>query len=135
VKRMFNGIGTVIGILMAAMGAIHSLLGWKQVQKLLEPVNVPADFISGLAVPWHYTGLGMIVFGSIVSGFFAQRLRGASPPAFPALVTGLFYVAFALLGAIFIKPDPTFAMFGIPGALILVSIFAGRTSAVRKAVV
>ena len=123
-KKTLNVLGIVGGVLMIASGAMHSLMGWTELNKSAG-TKVPQEFVAGLAVPWHYTGLGMVVFGVLAIWFFVQRLRRIAVPAFPAMLVGLFYCAFALIGFLFIKPDPFFAMFGIPGTLVLLGVYGG----------
>ena len=112
-------IGVIAGLLMSLGGVAHSLMGWKQVRHILAQSTAPADFSDGLAVPWHFAGLVMVMSGVIVVAFFVSALRGQPDSRFAVLVIGATWLLFAIWGAIFVKPDPFFAIFAVPGIMVL----------------
>jgi hypothetical protein len=71
--------------------------------------------------------LGMIG-GLIVVLSLTARRRGRPGSALPVLLTGLTGTAFGLGGMIAVKPDPTFAIFLVPGLLVL----AGSSNSVTE---
>lgn len=113
-------IGVIAGALMVFSGAAHSLMGWKQARHILARTTASADFSDGLAVPWHFAGVAMVMSGVIVIAFFISALRGRPESRFAVLVIGAAWLLFAIWGATFVKPDPSFAIFGLPGILVLI---------------
>ena len=120
-SRSREWIGIFGGALMMASGALHSIAGWPALQATMRETNTPRMVVDGLAVPWHFAGAGMIVFGLLVILDLRGARRGAasSPPM--SRVIGGCYLAFGLAGLVAIKLDPTFAMFIIPGLLALIA--------------
>jgi hypothetical protein len=60
----------------------------------------------------------MVLFGALAAlDLYRARARQASAPI--TMVIGVAYVLFGAAGMIFIKPDPTFALFIVPGLLLL----------------
>jgi hypothetical protein len=103
--------------LMAASGIVHSLVGWPALRRTLSETT-PAAVIEGLAVPWHFAGVAMIVFGVLaaIDVALARRTQRSAPVS---TFVGAAYVLFGLAGLVAIKPDATFALFIVPGLLVL----------------
>jgi len=110
-------IGIVAGVLMMASGLLHSIAGWPGLKAAMGQTNTPRAVVDGLAVPWHFAGIGMVVFGLLVILDMRAARRGlpSNPPV--NRVIGGFYLAFGLVGLVAIKLDPTFALFIVPGLL------------------
>jgi hypothetical protein len=106
-------------VLMVVSGTIHSLVGWPALRQTLS-ATTPAAVVDGLAVPWHFAGVAMIVFGVLAASDVQQARRARRSPR-AATIIGAAYVLFAVAGAVAIKPDPTFAIFIVPGLLILLA--------------
>ena len=112
-------VGFLAGALLVASGLMHSLLGWREMRAAFSPTGAPPDLVAGLAVPWHFAGLSMVTFGVLViAGFMGAARRREGSLRTPRIIA-LAYVAFAIGGAIFIKLDPTFLLFLVPGAMVL----------------
>jgi hypothetical protein len=64
--------------------------------------------------------MAMMVFGLIAAiDLRTARVRGVRPST--ALMVGAAWVLFGLAGIAGVKPDATFALFIVPGALLLAS--------------
>ncbi len=74
----------------------------------------------GLRIGWQWGGVAMLGFAIICGAIFVHRLLGRTVSAFPALVTGLLYIAFGAF-ALNLSGNPFFAVFIVPGALLLVA--------------
>lgn len=97
--RVRAGLGLVAGVLLILSAAAHSLMGGKAMGAQMEAAHVPLDLSRGLLVGWHFGGVAMLAFGLIAVAVFAKRLRGESVSALPAVVIGLAYLGFGVLGA------------------------------------
>jgi hypothetical protein len=112
-------VGFLAGAILVASGLMHSLLGWREMRAAFSPTGAPPDLVAGLAVPWHFAGFSMVNFGALViSGFLGAARHHEGSLRAPRIIA-LAYVAFALGGATFIKLDPTFLLFLVPGAMVL----------------
>lgn len=111
--------GWIGGAIMALSSAAHSLLGWKALAEQLAATTAPADLVRGLALGWHFAGAAMLAFAVIVCAVFGAALKGRSRPALPAVVIGLLYVVFGVAALALSGLDPFFAIFVVPGLLVL----------------
>jgi hypothetical protein len=115
-------LGIVAGLAMVLSGVAHSVLGWPALQQTLDTTNIPDDVRRGLAVPWHFAGMAMVLSG-VLAVMTVLRMRGGAVTAWPAVVVAGAWMLFGLWGLIALKRDPTFLMFILPGALLLVAVF------------
>jgi hypothetical protein len=112
-------VGFMAGAILVTSGLMHSLLGWREMKAAFSPTGAPSELVAGLAVPWHFAGLSMVTFGALViAGFLGAARHHEGSLRVPRIIA-LAYVAFAVGGAIFIKLDPTFLLFLVPGAMVL----------------
>jgi hypothetical protein len=103
---------------MGAAGLVHSLAGWPALRRTMAGTSVPAEVVDGLAVPWHFAGMAMVLSGVLVA--LDLRAPRASPaPRRFAMTIGAAYVLFGFAGLALVKADPTFALFIVPGLLVL----------------
>ena len=114
-------LGLIAGVVMAASGIAHSAVGWRALQQTLRTTNVPDDVSRGLAVPWHFAGMTMVLSG-VLAAMTVLRMRGGTLTAWPAVVVGAAWILFGLWGLVAVKRDATFLMFIIPGALLLAAV-------------
>ena len=74
------------GLILIASSVAHSLLGWPQLSMRLNTEHVPLDLIAGLAMGWHFAGVGAQVVDVIQRDAFDQldapvlRVTGADVP-------------------------------------------------------
>jgi hypothetical protein len=115
-------VRSVLGLVAAAIlilsSAAHSLLGGPALHSQLVALSVPRELIRTLQFGWHFGGLAMLAFGIIAMGIFVALLRGRNVSAFPALVIGITYLAFAAW-ALAVTRNPFFAVFLAPGAMLV----------------
>ena len=114
--RNILGLVAVLVILLSSFA--HTILGWKSLQPRIAATGAPADLIVGLRIGWQWGGVAMLGFGIICGAIFVHRLRGQSVSSFPAVVTGLLYIAFGAF-ALNLSGNPFFAVFIVPGVLLL----------------
>jgi len=114
-------LGLIAGVAMAASGVAHSAVGWRALQQSLNATNVPDEVSRGLAVPWHFAGMAMILSG-VLAVVSVVRMRGGTPSEWPAIAVSAAWILFGLWGLLAVKRDPTFLMFIIPGALLLAAV-------------
>ena len=114
-------LGIFVGALLVASSAAHSLLGWPQLTGRLVATQAPADLITALKIGWHFAGLAMFTFGTVVIWTFENYLRGRPVSLRPAQIIGLVYLAFGLWALAVSKFDPFFFIFIVPG-LTLVAV-------------
>ena len=115
-------IGALGGLLMFGFGVTHSFVGWPALVTELRQWNVPAPVISGLTLPWHFTGLAMAVFGWIGVSVSWRRPPGA---ATTGLVVGSASVAFGIVSA-FVVPVVPLLVYSLPGLLIVAGALPRR---------
>ena len=111
--------GLTAGILVLLSSAAHSLLGWKQLSGELAKTNAPADLVRGLAIGWHFGGAAMVAFGIIAVTLCGGALRGRAVSAFPLKVIGGVYLLFGVAALVASGGEPFFAIFIVPGLLLL----------------
>lgn len=111
-------LGLFASGIMILLGAVHSLVGWREFRRTTGVSDLPPPVLQGLAVPWHFTGLSMVAFGCVAAYALYEARRGGGSLT-PAVIIGAAYVLFAVLCMALIKVDATFLMFLLPGALLL----------------
>jgi hypothetical protein len=114
-------LGSIAGFLMAVSGVAHSAVGWRALQRTLSTTNVPDDVAQGLAVPWHFAGMAMLLSG-VVGVTTVWRMRSGETTAWPAIAVGAAWVLFGLWGLAVVKRDATFLLFIVPGVLLLAAV-------------
>jgi len=117
--RMRFWAGTIGGVLLVALGAMHSLLGWPALRASFARTSAPAPLVQGLAVPWHLAGMSMVMAGVLAIVGCVRGARGRDTSRWPLLVVGGAYAVFGLAGLVLVGVDATFAMFVVPGVLLL----------------
>ena len=113
---------------MIVSAAAHSLLGWKELKGALGSTQVPADLIQALGLGWHFAGVAMLAFGTIVVALFAQRLLGRTAPLMPANVIAAAYVAYGVGALLVTRFDPFFLVFVVPGIMLSIASVARRAA-------
>ena len=116
-NRFSVALGVPAGAIMIASSAAHSLLGWPQLRASLARAQTPPDLITGIAVAWHFGGVAMFAFGSLVILLFVDVLRHRSVSFLPAWLIALLYTVFGC-GALFVTGNPFFLIFVVPGVLL-----------------
>jgi hypothetical protein len=126
--RFRRYLGDIVGSLLVLSGIAHSFAGWPAMRRTFAATNAPASIIDGLAVPWHFTGAAMGAFGVLAIVAWHREVAAADPFARVMRVAiGAVYIGFALWAFVFVKLDPTFLMFLVPG-LLLVAIRPPRAT-------
>jgi hypothetical protein len=113
-------LGVLGGVLMILSGLVHSSIGWRELRKAFTKANVPNDLVVGLAVPWHFAGLAMVTFGALAILMLLRNRDDRAAMLVPLVIAGA-YIVFGAIGLAAIKVDPTFLMFLVPGALLLIA--------------
>lgn len=111
-----GSLGAILIILSAPM---HSLVGWPELRSQLVGVTAPADLLLGLQIGWHFGGAAMVALGFIALHVFYRRARGETASLVPAWTVAGLYVLFGGTALVVTGLDPFFAVFIMPGALIL----------------
>lgn len=109
-------LGIIAAVILILSSAAHSLMGWKALAAQLAQANAPADLIGGLRIGWHFGGACMLTLGIIVLTIFIRRM-----PAMPAFATGVLYVVFGAWALAVSDFNPFFAIFIVPGVLLLIA--------------
>ena len=113
---MSRVLGIIAGVVLILSSAAHSLMGWKALGAQLVQAKAPADLIRGLRIGWHFGGACMLTFGIIVLMIFIRRL-----PSLPAFAISVLYVVFGAWALAVSDFNPFFAIFIVPGAMLLVA--------------
>ncbi|MBI3789706.1 MAG: hypothetical protein HY275_02375 [Gemmatimonadetes bacterium] len=116
-SRLRSLVGFTAGGVMVASGLAHSVLGWPAVQAALRNADAPA--VAGLAVPWHFAGVAMVTLGALAVLCVLRAVRGEAALLMPVRVVAIAYLLFGAAGLVLIRPDPTFLLFLVPGAMLL----------------
>ena len=109
-------LGIIAAIILILSSAAHSLLGWKALDAQLAQTNAPADLINGLRIGWQFGGACMLTFGIVVLMIFLRRM-----PTLPAFAVGVLYVVFGAWALAVSGFNPFFAIFIVPGVMLLVA--------------
>jgi hypothetical protein len=112
-------LGYVAVGVMILSGLVHSFVGWPAFTKVMRETNTPPDVVRGLAVPWHFTGAAMVTFGILAA--LLLRAPQSSVRSLGLLIIAAAYLVFGAAGLLLLKLDPTFLMFIVPGALLIVA--------------
>jgi len=112
-------VGLVIGCMLLASSAAHSLLGWPPQQTALVSGHASPGLIARLAMGWHFAGLAMLVFGAIAVFTFVMRLRRRPVALWPVRLVAAGYVAYGA-GALALLGGDAFFLFTflLPGILL-----------------
>jgi hypothetical protein len=118
-KQLRNILGFIVGAMLIASSAAHSLLGWRQLRADLSKAQLPAELILGLEIGWHFAGAAMFAFGCIVIFLFINKIKEQTISLRPAFIIALVYLAFGSWALAVSKFNPFFLIFIIPGLLLL----------------
>ena len=125
-----NRLRCLAGLLAAAFlilsSAMHSILGWKQLNANLAAAKVSAELTLGLKAGWQFAGVAMLAFGIIAFTILLKVYRGENVSAFPVIIIGAAYVAFGAWALVASDWDLFFFMFLIPGVVLLLAIPSQR---------
>jgi hypothetical protein len=124
--RLRTVLGLIVGAMLVASSAAHSLLGWPPQRAALEALHASSDVILGLAVGWHFAGVAILTFGAVVLYLFMARLRGRDVPLAPASIIGVAYGVFGV-ACFAVSRVPFFlGVFTVPGLLLLAAAWPER---------
>ena len=112
------------GLLMMASGAVHSLIGWPELQRSLRSAGTPAELALGLAVPWHFAGASMVGFGILILWLISRRERTAASNGTLGVI-GSIYVLFAAWALLAVKADAFLLIFMVPGLMVWGALWRG----------
>jgi hypothetical protein len=119
--RVRNILGLIASGIVILSSGIHAILGWKQLSRQLAGIAAPGDLTLALKIAWQFGGVAMLTFGVITAVSFVRRLQGQDVPTLPIALIGIAYVTFGSWALIASSFDPFFAVFIVPGLLLLVS--------------
>ena len=125
-------LGIFVGALIVASSIAHSLLGWREFGARLVATQAPADLITGLKIGWHFAGVAMFTFGTVVIWTFENYLRGRPVSLRPAQIIGLVYLAFGLWALAVSRFDPFFFIFIVPGLTLVAVAWWPTTVPIRR---
>jgi Predicted permeases len=126
-KRWREVIGLIATAILFLSSGAHTILGWKSLEPRIASFGTPKDLITGLRIGWQWGGVAMLALGIIAASIFIQRFRGAAVSMFPVRVIGFVYVAFGAW-ALNLSGDPFFAIFIVPGVLLLLASLPNHRS-------
>ena len=112
-------VGMCAGLMLILSAGAHSLAGWPGLRAQLLAAQVPVDLLAGLGMGWHFGGASMLVFGVLMFALFIARFRGERVAAWPAMLIGAMYVAFAAWVTVQNGWDAFYLVFLVPGMLLL----------------
>ena len=112
-------VGLVMGCMLLASGAAHSLVGWPAQARELAVVHASPEQVARLAMGWQFSGLAMLVFGSIAVVTFVNRLRRRPVDLWPVWLVALGYVTYGAAALVLFGGDAFFLFtFLLPGVLL-----------------
>lgn len=127
-----NRLRYLAGLLAAAWlilsSAFHSILGWKQLNANLAAAKVSAELTLGLKAGWQFAGVAMLAFGIIAFAILLKAYRGQNVYAFPIIIIGAAYTAFAAWALLASNWDLFFLMFLVPGVFLLLAVPPKRST-------
>jgi hypothetical protein len=118
VNRLRVALGLLAGVLMILSSAAHSLLGWSGLRAELAKVQAPVNLVTGLSIGWHFAGLAMFAFGSLVLLTFIDAVRGRAVSFRTAGLIALVYLLFGVWALRASNLDPFFLVFIVPGLML-----------------
>lgn len=118
-----NVVGLIASVIIILSSFAHIFGGWPAISKQLAATNAPADLVLGLKIGWIFGGVAILTFGLICGAIFRHRMRGEGVPILMARMIGIVYVLFGLYALVTSGFDPFFAIFLVPGAML---VFAAR---------
>ena len=113
-----NILGVITGIVLILSSAAHSFLGWKSMSEQLRGSGAAPDLITGLAIGWNFAGVSIFMFGCLIIGVFAMRLRGQDAPLWVPRLIGLGYTIAGIAAYQVSKQTFFLSVFVVPGVLI-----------------
>jgi hypothetical protein len=125
-------LGIFVGALIVASSLAHSLLGWRDFGARLVATQAPDDLITGLKIGWHFAGVAMFTFGTVVIWTFENYLRGRPVSLRPAQIIGLVYLTFGLWALAVSRFDPFFFIFIVPGLTLVAVAWWPTTVPIRR---
>ena len=111
--------GLLAALVITASSVAHSVLGWPVMRGRLAATNTPDDLARGLGVGWVWGGVCMATFGVMLLWYIARDWRGVRAPVAPFRLIGVTYVLFGLAALRVSDGDPFYAVFVVPGLLLL----------------
>lgn len=120
-KHLRSILGFLAGALLILSSAAHSLLGWSELRTELLKVHLAPDLIFSVGIGWHFGGLCMFLFGAIPMLQFGRLRRHPDTSLLPSLILALGYLAFGSWTLVASHWNPFFAVFLVPGALLLIA--------------
>jgi len=130
-NRIRAGLGYTAAAILIASTVAHSFFGWPSLAGQLATAQAPPDLIDGLRIGWQFGGASMLTFGLIIIWAIANRDRIGSRVIWPVMLIGICYVGFGLW-AIITTGNLFFAIFVVPGLLMLIAAAPGRDPAVTE---
>lgn len=119
--RFRNILGLIAALFVLLSAAAHGALGWPAMMAELAKTNMPSELAHGLQVGWLFGSACMVMFGVLLTRLFIRRLRGDAESAVPARIVGGGYVLFGTWALVTSNFDPFYAVFVVPGVLLLVT--------------
>jgi hypothetical protein len=114
-------------LLLLASSLAHSFLGWRSLSPGLAAAGVADDLSGALAAGWHFGGVAMTAFATIVLVAWRRARRGDGSGLAMAQVIGAAYVVFGSAAFVLRSFAPFFMIFILPGAALLLSSRPIRT--------
>ncbi|HEX4935799.1 MAG TPA: hypothetical protein VFV33_21615 [Gemmatimonadaceae bacterium] len=124
--------GLLAALVITASSLAHSLLGWPAMRERLGQTTAPADLVTGLGIGWVWGGVCMAAFGLLLLWMISQAWRGAAIALAPFRIIGATYVLFGLGAWRVSGGDPFYAVFVVPGVLLLYTGLGSNAPRVRR---
>lgn len=124
--------GFIASLLIVASSIAHSLLGWPVMRGRLAETTAPADLVLGLGIGWVFGGVCMAAFGVMSLWMLSQAWRGLAISLLPLRVIAITYLAFGIGAWQVSGGDPFYAVFVVPGLLLLFTSVGSNAAIARR---
>lgn len=124
--------GFLAALVITASSIAHSVLGWPVMRGRLAETTAPADLVLGLGIGWVFGGVCMAAFGVMSLWMLSQAWRGQVITLAPLRVIALTYVAFGIGAWQVSGGDPFYAVFVVPGLLLLFASAGSNAALARR---
>jgi hypothetical protein len=123
-RRVGEYLVAVASALIFLSSFAHGLLGWPELQALLEG-QVDPNVIGALGIGWHFGSVSMATFGILGLVSFAQMRKGRVGARWTPLLIGVAYTLFGTVAFLYRGFRPHFVFFIVLGLLLLAGSMIG----------
>lgn len=124
--------GFLAALVITASSIAHSVLGWPVMRGRLAETTAPADLVLGLGIGWVFGGVCMAAFGVMSLWMLSQAWRGQVITLAPLRIIAVTYVAFGIGAWQVSGGNPFYAVFVVPGLLLLFASVGSNAARARR---